>query len=73
MNFIGAIGYVMNGSGLEDMMGLWYGPSTVQHVQSGKAYARAIRCHFIIQDALVQSLLQSVIGVDCRTSAMDPF
>ena len=39
MNFIGAIGYVLNGSGLEDMMGLLYGPSTVQHVQSGKAYA----------------------------------
>ena len=73
VNFIGAIGYIMNGSGLEDMMGLLYGPSTVEYVQSGKAYARAIRGHFIVQDALVQTLLLSVISVDCYTTGLDPY
>jgi len=71
MNFIGSLGYIMSGSGLEDMLSLLYGPTTVLHILSGKAYARAVRGHFIIQDALVQCLLQSVIGVDCNASALD--
>jgi len=42
MNFLGVIGYVMKGSGIEELLGLLYGPSTVDHVMSGKAFARAL-------------------------------
>ena len=61
MNFLGAIGHVMKGSGLEELMGLLYGTNTVEHVLSGKAYARSIRGHFIIHDALIQLLLLTVL------------
>ena len=61
MNFLGAIGYVMKGSGLEELMGQLYGPNTLDHVMSGKAFARAIRGHIIIHDALVQLLLKCVV------------
>ena len=62
MNFLGAIGYVMKGSGIEQLLGLLYGPSTVDHVMSGKAFARALRGHCIVHDCLVQLLLQYVVG-----------
>jgi len=62
MNFLGAIGYVMKGSGIEELLGLLYGPSTVDHVMSGKAFARALRGHFIIHDCLMQLLLQYVVS-----------
>ena len=42
----------MKGSGLEEVMGLLFGPNTVEHVLSGKAYDRAIRGHFLIHAAL---------------------
>jgi len=41
---------------------LLYGPSTVDHVMSGKAFARALRGHFIVHDCLLQRLLQYVVG-----------
>jgi len=57
MNFLGAVGFVMR-----DLLGLLYGCITVETIMSGKAFARAIRGHFIVHDALVQLLLQHVIG-----------
>lgn len=62
MNFLGAIGYIMAGSGLESLLELMYGPNTVQQVLTGKAYARAVRGHFIIQDALLQLVLQRLVA-----------
>jgi len=62
MNFLDAIGYVMKGSGIEELLGLLYGPSTVDHVMSGKAFARALRGHFIVHNCLVLLLLQYVVG-----------
>ena len=60
-NLLGAIGHVMKGSRLEELMGLLYGNNTVEHVLSGKAYARSIRGHFIIHDALMQLPLLTVL------------
>ena len=57
MSFLGSIGHLMKGTGFEDAMGVLVGPNTVAHVLSGKAYARAIRGHFIIYKALSDVLL----------------
>jgi hypothetical protein len=51
MSFLGAIGNLMCGSGLEDMFHLNYGPDTVTHIMSGKAVSRAIRAHFLVSGA----------------------
>jgi len=61
MNFLGAVGHVMKGSGLEEIMGLLYRTNTVGHVLSGKAFARSVKGHFIIHDALMQLLLLTVL------------
>ena len=58
MSFMGSLGHIMRGSGIEEVLLLLYGENTLEHVLSGKAYARAIRAHFLIQSALVQLLIQ---------------
>ena len=38
MNFLGAVGHLMKGSWIEEVLGLVFGVSAVEHVLSGKAY-----------------------------------
>ena len=54
MNFMGSLGKVMSDSGFEDIViesGI-YGPSTVGHCMSGKAYNRALRMHKLMNEAM---------------------
>ena len=39
MSFLGSLGHLMKGSGLEELLGLIFGPNTVEHVFTGKACA----------------------------------
>lgn len=48
----------MKGSGLEEVLCLIFGANTVDHILTGKAYARAIRGHFLIYKALTNLLLE---------------
>jgi len=48
----------MCASGLEEVLSITYGSSTVQHVLSAKAYARALRVHFLVHGALTYILMQ---------------
>ena len=52
MSFLGSIGHIMEVSGLEYLLGQVYADSTVKHVISGKAYARAMRGHLLVTSAL---------------------
>ena len=47
MSFLGSIGTLMEGSGLKIALETIYAPVTVGHMMTGKAYARAIRGHFL--------------------------
>ena len=51
MSFLGSIGEVMKGSGLEDALEELYGKSRVLHLISGKAVSRALRGHFLVESA----------------------
>jgi hypothetical protein len=57
MSFLGSMGHLMKGSGLEEVLGLIFGPNTVEHILSGKAYARSVRGHFLVHAALTDILL----------------
>ena len=48
MSFLGSIGHLMKGSGFEEILGVLYGKNTVEHIMSGKAYARALRGHVLL-------------------------
>jgi hypothetical protein len=52
MSFLGSIGHLMAGSGLRDVLELIYASNAVDHILTGKAIARAVRGHFIVDAAL---------------------
>ncbi len=52
MSFRGCIFSVMAASGLEELVGVEFAPNTVKHVLSGKALARAVRGHMLVDSAL---------------------
>ena len=59
--FLGAIGTVMAGSGIEELLGQIYGSNTVVHMMHGDAVSRAVRGHFMLQGALVVRLLKTTV------------
>ena len=56
MSFLGSIGNLMEGSGLNKALEAVYAPVTVGHMFTGKAYSRSVRGHLLCATA-VQSLL----------------
>lgn len=57
MSFLGSIGKMMAGSGIEELFEEVYAENTVTHMLTGKAYARAIRAHFLAQSALKSHII----------------
>ncbi len=53
--FMGSIGAMMKGPGLEEALETSYGPNAVTHMISGKAVSRALCGHFLVEAALVNS------------------
>ena len=64
MSFMGSIGKMMKGSGLEEALETTYGPNAVAHMMTGKAYSRALRGHFLVEAALVNKLMLTVSPQD---------
>ena len=52
MNFLGAVGSVMAGSGLAEALQSCYGSISVTHMLTGKAFSKALHGHFIVDSAL---------------------
>ena len=51
----------MCGSGLKSALEYIFGKNTIDHILTGKAYARAVRGHLLVQSALVNILLRSIV------------
>lgn len=60
MSFLGSIGKVMSGSGIEDLFSEVYAENSVKHIMSGKAIARALRAHILLESALTSLLLEII-------------
>ena len=58
MSFLGSIGHLMANSGLNEALESIYAKNSVEHLLSGKAIARAIRGHLIV-DAVLNGLLHT--------------
>ena len=52
MSFLGSIEKVMECSGISELFQVAYSFATAVHMMSGKACARALRAHFLVQSAL---------------------
>lgn len=69
MSFVGSIGSVMKGSGLEEALETIYGPNSVTHMMSGKAISRALRGHFLVEAALINKLISTLLS--CEPEILD--
>lgn len=45
MSFFGAIGYIVQGSGIKEVLSLIYASNSLDKMLNGHAYARAIKAH----------------------------
>ena len=62
MSFLGAIGYVMAGSGLHGLLEQIYAETTVTHMLAGKAYERAFRGHMLVDASLNTIIANKAFG-----------
>ena len=62
MSFMGSIGYMMSGSGLEEVWNQVYAENTVPHMMSGKAYSRALRGYVLVHSALHNIFFDDIIS-----------
>ena len=73
MSFLGSIGSMMKGSGLEEALENVYGSNAVIHMISGKAISRALRGHFLVEATLVNKLMlriwPNIPNLDLTTSS----
>ena len=63
MSFLGCIGHLMAGSGFEQVFELIYGHNAVVHMLAGKAIARAVRAHLIVDAALNALVLSNAMNI----------
>ena len=61
MSFLGAVGDMMSGSGIEELLELVYAMNSVGHMLSGKAFARFIRGHFLVDSCLNKILINKIV------------
>ena len=59
MSYMGSVGYIMAGTGLDSLWETVYASNTVVHMLTEHAYARAIRAHLISFAAIVSILLET--------------
>ena len=70
MSFLGSIGGLMKGSGLEKAFGVVFAENTVSHMITGMTISRAVGGHFLVQSALVTNVFKSFID-DVEDEAED--
>ncbi|KAK3926626.1 Endo-1,4-beta-xylanase 2, partial [Frankliniella fusca] len=68
MSYLGSIAHIMSGSGLEEVWAQVYAFNSIKHMVTGKAYSRAVRAHFLVQEAIGSMLLDRVIADATRRS-----
>ena len=62
MSFLGSIGHIMAGAGLQEVLEVVYASNAVSHMLNGKAISRAIRGHLLVAGALNAILLSKAFG-----------
>ncbi|KAJ8880151.1 hypothetical protein PR048_016614 [Dryococelus australis] len=65
VSFMGSIGFIMSGSGIEELWMQVYTSSSITHMISGHAFSRAVRAHTLTSQALITIILgmENLFGV----------
>ena len=61
MNVLGAIGTLMDGTGLKEIMETVYGENAAVHMMSGKAVQRAVRGHLLVDQCLTRRIVTKIM------------
>ncbi|KAK7100728.1 hypothetical protein V1264_023624 [Littorina saxatilis] len=78
MSFLGCIGHLMGGSGLQKLLEFVFAPNAVSHMLSGKAIARAVRGHLLVESVLNALITSATFNsplpssIDSEARAMGP-
>ena len=64
MSFLGAIGHLMEGTGIHDVLELAYASNAIPHMLQGKAISRAIRGHLLLDSALNALLVSKIFNIE---------
>lgn len=62
MSFLGSIGHLMSGTGLQELLEVVYAGNAVVHMLSGKSVSRAVRGHILVDAALNTMVTSSALG-----------
>ena len=76
MSFLGSIGSLMAGTGLKEVMSQVYAEGSVDHMLFGKAVARAVRVHLLVDSSLNTIATAQMLGIpvpriSCEYSTTD--
>ena len=73
MSFIGSIGHLMAGSGLQELLETIYANNAVTHMLTGKAFQRALKGLFLVDSALSTMIVSDEFNVKapCIAPAQD--
>ncbi|KAJ8878764.1 hypothetical protein PR048_019350 [Dryococelus australis] len=65
VSFMGSIGFIMSGSGIEELWMQVYAKSSVTHMISGHPFYRAVRAHMLTSQSLITTILgmENLFGV----------
>ncbi len=73
MSFLGCISHLMSASGLQHILELVYAPNAVVHMLTGKAIARAVRAHLLVDAALNGLLLANALGAPLPSQSIGEY
>jgi len=71
MSFLGSIGHIMGGSGIEAVLETIYAETAVGHMLSGKAISRAVRGHILIEAVLNAMLLSRIYVIPLPNTQLE--
>ncbi|GBN48106.1 hypothetical protein AVEN_204064-1 [Araneus ventricosus] len=60
-SFFGAFGYIMQGSGIKEVLSLIYAPNSLDKMLNGHAYARAVRAHTLLHLTLATIISKELV------------
>ena len=61
MNILGAIGHLMNGSGIRNLREAIYRENTVNYILTGKAVDRAVRSYMLLDNCLNYIIIDKIL------------
>jgi len=70
MSFMGAIGYIMAGSGLKELLRTIYPANSIAKIMTGHAYSRAVRAHFLTQLCLGKIILDELDLLETKKTTL---